>query len=301
MRVPAWILGVVMTVALVPAGAIAADQAQQQGQQGQKPQDQKQEQQKEAQKKEQKTLENPQGEKLGKIKDLMLDPKAGKVAFIVFDANTGVVQGLSSGSDHYLIIPQDHVSYANGKLTVNLSRQQLVQVPGFAANAWPTMDQQYRDRLQSDFRQASGPPAGQPAQSQNLQSAQDQPAASQSTQSAAPATQGKNAMRLGDLVRASQLKGKEVRNRQNDTLGKIEDVVLKLDSGQVLYAVLGSGGVLGIGEKLFAIPLQAFTVPQAGDQIVLTAAKDQVAKAPGFDKDRWPTTANPYWSHAAGG
>jgi sporulation protein YlmC with PRC-barrel domain len=111
---------------------------------------------------------------------------------------------------------------------------------------------------------------------------------------------GKDAILVGDLIRASQFIGKEVRNQQNERLGKVDDLVLDLRSGQVAYTVLAEGGVLGIGEKLFAIPLQAFQAPEGGDRVVLRADREQVAKAPGFDKDNWPTTANPYWTQRSG-
>jgi sporulation protein YlmC with PRC-barrel domain len=127
--------------------------------------------------------------------------------------------------------------------------------------------------------------------------------ASQSQASPQPTAQGKHsedAVVVGDVIRVSKFVGKEVRNQQNDPLGKIDDVVVNLNSGEVSYVVLGSGGILGVGEKLFALPLQAFTPPQGGDQIVLAADKDRIAKAPGFDKNSWPTSANPYWSKKAG-
>jgi sporulation protein YlmC with PRC-barrel domain len=232
-------------------------------------------------------LDNQQGERLGKITDLLLDGKGSKVQFVVFDANTSTIQKIE-GTGHYLIIPQENVSYANGKFTANLKREQLVQVPGFAADAWPVMDRQYQDKVRSYYRQASSS-GGQPQDQQ--QEASPKP----------DKTAGRDAVVLGDLIRASTFIGKEVRNEQNERLGKVNDVVVKLDSGQISYAVLASGGVLGIGDKLFAIPLQAFIPPKGGDQVVLVAPKDRVAKAPGFDKDHWPTAANQYWRQSSGG
>ena len=55
--------------------------------------------------------------------------------------------------------------------------------------------------------------------------------------------------------------GSEVVNVKGEKLGKIENLVVDIDSGRILYAVLESGGFLGIGDKLFPSlgnPLQRF-------------------------------------------
>lgn len=68
---------------------------------------------------------------------------------------------------------------------------------------------------------------------------------------------GKKAAAKGDvgyrIIKASELKGKDVQNAQGEKLGSIEDTVLYVD-GSVSYAVLSYGGTLGIGSKLFAVP-----------------------------------------------
>src|SRR5688572_29557428 len=60
--------------------------------------------------------------------------------------------------------------------------------------------------------------------------------------------------------RSSTLVGMEVRNLQDEKLGKIEDLVIDVEVGRVTYAALGVGGFLGLGEKLFAIPWNEFTI-----------------------------------------
>lgn len=60
-----------------------------------------------------------------------------------------------------------------------------------------------------------------------------------------------------NLCRVSDVVGKKVENEHGENLGKIEDVVLDASRGQIVYAVLSFGGILGIGDKLFAIPWTA--------------------------------------------
>jgi sporulation protein YlmC with PRC-barrel domain len=97
---------------------------------------------------------------------------------------------------------------------------------------------------------------------------------------------------LGIVLSGSSLKGDKVVNYKGEDLGKIEEIMIDLDRGRVAYAVLSCGGFLGIGDKLFAIPWQAFSVDTANKQLVLNADKELLEKAPGFDKSNWPDMAD---------
>src|SRR5450755_1200429 len=61
------------------------------------------------------------------------------------------------------------------------------------------------------------------------------------------------------VFRASQLKGVQVRNTAGEEVGKIHDLVIDPHSGNAAYIALSVGGFLGMGDKLFAIPYDAFT------------------------------------------
>jgi sporulation protein YlmC with PRC-barrel domain len=106
----------------------------------------------------------------------------------------------------------------------------------------------------------------------------------------APAGPGPNVMA------ASALEGETVLNHQGDTLGEIEDVVLDVNSGRIAYAVLGTGGFLGIGEKYFAVPWRALTLDSERKCFLLDVDKDALANAPGFDRDHWPQMSDESWA-----
>ncbi|HEV3279466.1 MAG TPA: PRC-barrel domain-containing protein [Terriglobia bacterium] len=97
------------------------------------------------------------------------------------------------------------------------------------------------------------------------------------------------------VLSASTLKGDKVVNLQGEDLGKIEDLMIDLERGRIAYAVLSFGGFLGMGDKLFAIPWDAFTVDTAQKRLVLNADKELLKKAPGFDKNNWPDMTNSAW------
>ncbi|MGA2984053.1 MAG: PRC-barrel domain-containing protein [Terriglobia bacterium] len=100
---------------------------------------------------------------------------------------------------------------------------------------------------------------------------------------------------FGTLLSTSSLTGDSVVNRAGEDMGKIEEIMIDLDHGRVAYAVLSFGGFLGMGDKLFAIPWQAFSVDTAHKKLILNAKKEVLEKAPGFDKTNWPNMADPAW------
>ena len=100
---------------------------------------------------------------------------------------------------------------------------------------------------------------------------------------------------FGLVLSASTLKGDKVVNHQGEDLGKIEELMVDLDHGRIAYAVLSFGGFLGMGDKLFAIPWQAFSVDTVQKRLILNAKKELLEKATGFDKSNWPNMADPAW------
>jgi hypothetical protein len=68
----------------------------------------------------------------------------------------------------------------------------------------------------------------------------------------------------------------------------IEDLVIDPQTSRVDYAVLSFGGFLGMGDKLFAVPLEAMTLSADEKKFILDVDKERLKNAPGFDKDNWP-------------
>ncbi len=99
---------------------------------------------------------------------------------------------------------------------------------------------------------------------------------------------------MNRILSASTLKGTDVKNRNNENIGKIKDLMVNTEDGHVEYAVLSFGGFLGIGDKFFAVPIQALQFSTKDDDHIITLDMDKkkLEKAPGFDKDNWPMTAN---------
>ena len=94
---------------------------------------------------------------------------------------------------------------------------------------------------------------------------------------------------------AGTLTGDTVRNRQDEELGNVEEIMIDLDSGRVSYFVLSAGGFLGVGDKYFAIPWELLEVDTENHDVVVDLSKETVENAPGFDKDNWPDGSDLNW------
>ena len=93
--------------------------------------------------------------------------------------------------------------------------------------------------------------------------------------------------RLGQVVKASDVIGKEVKNRQDEKLGKVEDLAVDVETGRIIQVLVSSGGVLGVGDKLVAVPPAAFTCEPPHPTLRLDATKDKLKGAPEFDLAKW--------------
>jgi sporulation protein YlmC with PRC-barrel domain len=107
-----------------------------------------------------------------------------------------------------------------------------------------------------------------------------------------------NPMRPGNpvLLSASTLAGDDVYNRTEDKIGRIHDIMLDMASGRIRYAVMSSGGFLGMGDRLFAIPWSALTLDADQHRFLLDVSAEKLRQAPGFDKDHWPDMADAAWA-----
>lgn len=98
------------------------------------------------------------------------------------------------------------------------------------------------------------------------------------------------------FLSASTLNGDTVKNHKDESLGDLKDIMIDTTNGKIAYAVLSFGGVLGMGEKLFAVPWEALKIDGDNEQLLLNVDKERLKDAPGFDKDHWPNFADPGFS-----
>ncbi|MCL5097023.1 MAG: PRC-barrel domain-containing protein [Candidatus Omnitrophica bacterium] len=95
--------------------------------------------------------------------------------------------------------------------------------------------------------------------------------------------------------KASDLLGMEVKNPQGQKLGDIRDIVIDWHSNHISYVVMGTGGFLGLEQKMLAVPLKALQPSANQKYLVLNADKASVDNAKGFTKNDWPSVSNSSW------
>jgi sporulation protein YlmC with PRC-barrel domain len=98
-----------------------------------------------------------------------------------------------------------------------------------------------------------------------------------------------------ELMGADTLNGEDVYNTKDEDLGDIKEIMIDMRSGRIAYAVLSYGGVLGMGDKLFAVPWSALKLDTENKRFTLDVDKESLSDAPGFDKDAWPHMSDQVW------
>ena len=209
-------------------------------------------------------VENNHGEKLGKIEDLIYDPQNGEIDYAVI----GLGGFLGMGEKLYavpvsMLKAEDDTVNKTRRIAPDRDKKTLENAPGFSPSQWPNLgDRKWAadvDRFYGSRQRADGAEA-----------------------------------------RASQLVGMKVENDRGEDLGKVDELVVDLGRDRISYAAISFGTTLGMGGKLFAVPYANLRSQREKNSdrfdMCLNADKQQLQKAPGFDKNHWPDVANNAWA-----
>jgi sporulation protein YlmC with PRC-barrel domain len=223
---------------------------------------------------------NHQNQKLGDIDDIVLDGSTNRVSYVVL--SRGGVLGIG---DKLFAIPWSALEYRHlepKKLFLNMDDNTLKNAPGFDKKTWPDMaDATFRESLTTFY--------GNQIKERTTALGRD------ATITDTTVTGDKVGPEKKGLLwarRVSAIKNADVKNPAGEKLGDIEDLVLDVNNQKVRYAVLSHGGILGIGDKLFAIPMSSLQTDANKQEFVLNISKDHLKNAPGFNKQEWPNFAD---------
>jgi sporulation protein YlmC with PRC-barrel domain len=84
-------------------------------------------------------------------------------------------------------------------------------------------------------------------------------------------------------ILASRVKGTNVYNPTGDKIGHVEDIVLDKESNRIMFAALGFGGFLGMGEKFHPVPWSMLSYSKDKGGYVVQASTDVLKSAPTSD------------------
>lgn len=81
-------------------------------------------------------------------------------------------------------------------------------------------------------------------------------------------------------IPASRTIGTSVYNMDGEKIGKVEDVMLDKTENTIMFAVVGFGGFLGVGEKYHPVPWSSLDYNKDKDGYVVPFTKEQLEAAP---------------------
>jgi sporulation protein YlmC with PRC-barrel domain len=90
------------------------------------------------------------------------------------------------------------------------------------------------------------------------------------------------------ILTASSIIGDKVYNKTGDDLGKIMDIMLNVDEGNIEYVIIAFGGFMGMGQKYFAVPFEALVLDANLQAFIFDQNVASFENHPGFDKGHWP-------------
>ncbi|WP_157264737.1 PRC-barrel domain-containing protein [Azohydromonas aeria] len=218
-------------------------------------------------------VRDPNGAKLGEIKDLVVDLRSGQLRYAVLEFG-----GIAGLGEKYFAYPVNafRTSPDSDDLVLTVDRNQLNAAPGFDKGRWPGLD---ADAYWRDVDRHHGA-AGRSAERTAAAAGQPQ------------------------LMRMTELLDKDVNDRQGADAGEIEDVVINMAQQRVHYVVLDFDKKWSPDDKMLALPLSALSAPAGKGKdadLVLNVPREQLDMKRGFDENAWPDLNSPAYRQDVSG
>ncbi|PQO40028.1 PRC-barrel domain containing protein [Blastopirellula marina] len=221
------------------------------------------------------TVKNSEGENLGTINDAVVDLNSGEIRYVAISFG-----GFAGIGDKLFAVPYKAVAVHHGDspyVEFDVTEKTLENAKGFDEEKWPDFGDakwvMMNDRAY-DFERENKVNEGRLATAE------------------ADSPVDVTAMRL------STLSGITVKNNDGESIGSISDAALNATKGKVEYVALSFGGFAGIGDKLFAVPLDALKFQKGKNEnfLVMNVTEQELEKRQGFDQSNWPHHADSAWT-----
>ncbi len=209
-----------------------------------------------------KRVEDLYGEKLGVINNLVINPRSGRLEFVVLARG-----GFAGMGSQLRVVPSTALSQATAKvgvLALNIHPVRWRNAPNFSKNQLTSLESS--TAAQRIYRYYGQPwPA------------------------VAPLTQ--TGSRPSRLEFARDWIGQTVLNHRRQALGAIADCFVDLKHPQTTLMILKpDGAIQSVAKELFAIPTSAFNRDGDGGNLILDANLRQFQQAQSLDGSRWLNT-----------
>lgn len=254
-------------------------------------------------------VQNRQGAKLGKVEDLAVDVESGRIVQVILASGgiVGIGQTLHSVPPGAL-----HHDTANKVLHLDADAQKLAASPKFEMSKWAECcDSNHVSKVYAHygeetwFSSSNQQDAKPTVAARNAEDARNVDGA-RTTEGSPNADGAWSKDRVmgkpsshhswpqpGHIQKASKVIGLSVVNRQDEKLGKVENLMLDLPAGRIVAVIVSSGGFLGMGDELSAVPPTALKFDAEKNLLRLDASKESLSAAPHFKANQWPDLGEP--------
>lgn len=202
------------------------------------------------------SVTNNEGEDLGEIKELMVNLDSGRVHYAVVEF--GGFLGMGEKQFAYPLRAFT-AAPAQNKVLLNVEKSQLEQSEGFDRDRFPSATDPYWGRVDRVFGGSGTPRVAEQTPPR------EQPSAAAGASAPADAQP--------EVMRASQLIGKDVKDSAGQDAGEVKDLVVDLDNGEVRHAVIELEG----SDRRVNVPMSDITASADGDDLRLNKALSQLS------------------------
>ncbi len=242
-------------------------------------------------------VKNYKDEKLGRVEELAVDLESGRIVQVI--VSTGGFIGI--GETLFAVPPTTlHYDATNKVVHLDSDAAKLKGAPKFDDSKWA----EYSDseHLSAVYTYHGEGPAFRFVHKSDADAAADAAAVKISRDAGGAwdkdRVRGRSlsmipTARLSRLQRTGKLVGTSVKNLQDEKLGKVENLLIDLASGRIVAVVISSGGFIGIGDELSAVPPNALRFTSDRDALQLDASKEMLAASPHFKANEWPDFSQP--------
>jgi len=243
-----------------------------------------------------KQVRNSQNESLGKISDLIVSLDSGRVPYAIIAHGGALGVGRTKTA-----VPISDLQYSSDRKSVMLSatKEELKAANRSCPATWPHGRSDEWTRSVDGFY-------GQPSAFALWSSERDgkQYVRDVNDKDGTLRYNSRNGTIFGatnEFATASDIIGKEVRNSNDETLGKVSDLIINVDSGRVPYAIIAHGGALGVGRTKTAVPISEIQCSGDHKSVMMSATKEDLKAASKTCPDNWPRGRTTEWSHNVDG
>ena len=107
-------------------------------------------------------------------------------------------------------------------------------------------------------------------------------------------------------INAKNVIDKKIKDTSGKTIGEVEDIVLDKLSNNIMFAVVGFGGFLGIGEKYHPLPWSLLSYDSNDGNYIVNLSREQLQAAPSYsiedlteeDGEKYRVTAFEFYKNA---